>query len=96
MTPYSPASFNQPRNALLIGAPPPVPSPQPGPAHLPTLLASTIGHAALLSDTPGKWASTIAMLKKNGVDPKGYEDFEKGRPAAMAAAGTPAPQEEDE
>jgi hypothetical protein len=41
----------------------------------------------MLADTPEKWASTIAMLKRNGVDPEGFEDFEKGRPAAMAAAG---------
>jgi hypothetical protein len=63
---------------------------------MPVLLASTIGHAALLSDTPSKWASTLAMLKRHGVDPEGYEDFDKGRPAAMAAAGTPAPADETE
>jgi len=99
MTPYSTAPTIQPRNALLIGLAQPTASPQAvqrAPTNLPTLLASTIGHAALLSDTPGKWASTIEMLKQNGVDPKGYEDFDKGRPAAMAAAGTQAPQEEPE
>jgi len=63
---------------------------------MPVLLASAIGHAALLSDTPAKWASTIAMLRQHGVDPEGYENFEKGRPAAIAAAGTPAPAEADE
>ncbi len=51
------------------------------------LLAGAIGHAAVLSDTPGKWAATIAMLRRHGIDPEGYEDFEKGRPLAIAAAG---------
>ncbi|MGO9171973.1 MAG: hypothetical protein ACLP7P_08425 [Rhodomicrobium sp.] len=57
------------------------------PLNLSVLLAIVISHAALLSDTPDKWASTIAVLRQNGVDPRGYEDFEKGRPAAMEAAG---------
>ena len=93
------APSQPPRNALLIpvaqGAPAPQPAPRT-PANMPVLLASAIGHAALLSDTPAKWASTIAMLRQHGVDPEGYENFEKGRPAAIAAAGTPAPAEADE
>ena len=51
------------------------------------LLRSAIGHAAVLSDTPEKWAATIDLLKQHGVDPGGYEDFEKGRSAAIAASG---------
>lgn len=51
------------------------------------LLARVVGHAAVLSDTPEKWASTIAMLRQHGIDPEGYEDFEKGRASAIAAAG---------
>lgn len=86
-----------PRNALLIpvahAAPAPKPAPR-APTNMPVLLASAIGHAAMLSDTPAKWAATIAMLKRHGVDPQGYEDFEKGRHAAMAAAGTPAPSDD--
>jgi hypothetical protein len=87
---------NPSRNALIVAAPTPVQASQSGRTHpnLPALLANTIGHAALLSDTPEKWASTIAMLRQNGVDPQGYADFAKGRPAAMAAAGTPAPEQE--
>ena len=34
-----------------------------------------------------KWAATIDLLKQHGVDPDGYEDFEKGRSAAIAASG---------
>jgi hypothetical protein len=73
----------QPQNALL---------PNRAPAALPLavhnqLLRSTIGHAAVLSDTPEKWAATIDLLKQHGVDPGGYEDFEKGRSAAIAASG---------
>ncbi len=86
-----------PHNALTGAAPQAVQPSQSGrgsPSNIPALLASTIGHAALLSDTPEKWASTIAMLRQNGVDPHGYADFEKGRTAAMAAAGTPAPEQE--
>jgi hypothetical protein len=87
-----------PRNALIGASGQPALAPPPGERapNLPSLLASTIGHAAVLSDTPAKWASTIAMLKQNGVDPAGYEDFEKGRSAAMAAAGTPAPVEDQQ
>lgn len=99
MTPSVTAPAAAPRNALIApvaqSAPLYQPASRPQP-NLPSLLASTIGHAALLSDTPEKWASTVAMLRQNGVDPQGFEDFEKGRPAAMAAAGTPAPKEEGE
>jgi hypothetical protein len=84
------------RNALLAGLEQSAqPAPRPSIA-LSGLLANAIGHAALLSDTPEKWESTIAMLKQNGVDPHGFEDFEKGRPAALAAAGVAAPQEQGE
>ncbi|MGO9485895.1 MAG: hypothetical protein ACLPX9_15125 [Rhodomicrobium sp.] len=96
MTPSSAAPSIPARNALIAGVPQSArPAPRM-PANVPGLLASTIGHAALLSDTPSKWASTIDMLKQNGVDPQGYEDFEKGRPAAMAAAGTQAPQDDED
>jgi hypothetical protein len=80
------------RNALIGAAPRPGQNPgAAAPASLSALLAGTIGHAAMLADTPEKWASTIAMLKRNGVDPEGFEDFEKGRPAAMVAAGISMP-----
>jgi hypothetical protein len=99
MPPFSADPAVAPRNALLALAPQPI-EPNPpqsrAPLNLHALVAGTIGHAAILSDTPDKWASTIAMLKQNGVDPHGFEDFEKGRPAAIAAAGMPIPQEEDE
>ncbi len=76
------------RNALAAALPAAVSgraSALPSPAAV--LLARAIGHAAALSDTPEKWASTIEMLRRNGVDPEGYESFEKGRPAALAASG---------
>jgi hypothetical protein len=97
MPPLNAAPVNAPRNALLALAPEPVqPSPPQAraPMNFQALLAGTIAHAAMLSDTPAKWASTIAMLRQNGVDPHGFEDFEKGRPAAMVAAGMQMPQEE--
>jgi hypothetical protein len=99
MTPNMLVPDIRPRNALLEAAAPPAPAPQPVrqmPLNTPALLASTIGHAALLSDTPEKWASTIAMLRQNGVDPEHYADFEKGRPAAMAATGIAGPERETE
>ncbi len=96
MTSYPAASSVRPRNALVAAAAHAAQPSSRTPANLPGLLASTIGHAALLSDTPAKWESTLAMLKRNGVDPQGFEDFEKGRLAAMAAAGTPTPQEQSE
>jgi hypothetical protein len=92
-----PAPVPIPRNALLIGIAQPSPQPAPSaPEYLSSALASAIGHAALLSDTPEKWASTVDMLKQSGIDPRGYEDFEKGRLAAMAAAGTQPPQADTE
>jgi hypothetical protein len=58
------------------------------------LLRSTIGHAAVLSDTPEKWAATLALLKGHGVNPEGYEDFDKGRSLAISASGVaPEPEE---
>jgi hypothetical protein len=81
----SPRERSQPQNALLAStarAPTGLP-----PAAQSQLLRSAIGHAAVLSDTPEKWAATIGMLKQHGVDPAGFEDFEKGRPAAIAASG---------
>jgi hypothetical protein len=82
-----------PRNALLAGAGEPRPAAPRKALDMHGLLANAIGHAASLSDTPEKWEATIAMLKQNGVDPSGFEDFKKGRPAAMAAAGLSALQE---
>jgi hypothetical protein len=76
-----------PRNALIPNASHPTSRPRRAPMDLAPLLATAIGHAALLSDTPEKWASTIEMLRQNGVDPEGYADFEKGRPAALSAVG---------
>jgi hypothetical protein len=87
MTPDMLTPGIEPRNALIEAAAPPALAPSRAALNVPALLASTIGHAALLSDTPEKWASTIAMLRQNGVDPEHFADFEKGRPAAMAAAG---------
>jgi hypothetical protein len=57
------------------------------PAAQAQLLRGAIGHAAVLSDTPEKWAATVALLKQHGVDPAGYDDFEKGRALAIAASG---------
>jgi hypothetical protein len=97
MTPNMLAPGFQSRNALIAPAAPQAPasqSPCRAPLNTQALLASTIGHAALLSDTPEKWASTIAVLRQNGVDPEHYVDFEKGRPAAMAAAGVPGLERE--
>jgi hypothetical protein len=50
----------------------------------------------MLSDTPEKWEATLEMLKRNGVDPSGYEDFDKGRALAMAAVGGAAPEHKQE
>jgi hypothetical protein len=81
----------QPRNALLgrtrnhsqsHGA-----SAHLSPAAQAQLLRCAIGHAAVLSDTPEKWAATIVLLKQHGVDPTGYDDFDKGRPLAIEASG---------
>ena len=57
------------------------------PASQSQLLRVMIGRAAVLSDTPEKWAETVELLKRHGVDPVGFEDFEEGRPAAIAASG---------
>jgi hypothetical protein len=63
-------------------------NPRPlSPAVQAQLLRSAIGHAAVLSDTPEKWAATIALLKQHGVDAAGFDDFEEGRPLAIAASG---------
>jgi hypothetical protein len=90
-----PPAGAQPRNALVAPLRQDIAAAQSKrgtPSNLPALLATTIGHTALLSDTPEKWASTIAMLRQNGVDPEGYADFDKGRSAAMAAAGIKPPE----
>ena len=102
-TPPSQTNFTsqdfQPRNALLLGAQPVSaarPAPLP-PLAQSQLLRSAIGHAAILSDTPEKWAATIELLKQHGVDPAGYEDFEKGRLSAIAASGAaPRPRLQDD
>jgi hypothetical protein len=83
----SPRQRFQPQNALLSAAPADRPPATLPPAVQGQLLRSAIGHAAVLSDTPEKWAATIDLLKQHGVDPVGYEDFEKGRSAAIAASG---------
>ncbi|MGA7323656.1 MAG: hypothetical protein WBX25_04045 [Rhodomicrobium sp.] len=88
-----------PRNALIASAAQIAPAPQAaanGRPSLPALLATTIGHAAVLSDTPEKWAGTIAMLRQNGVNPAGYEDFEKGRTTAIQHSGITLPQSEED
>ncbi len=80
----SPRQRFQQQNALAPSGRPPATLP---PAVQDQLLRSAIGHAAVLSDTPEKWAAMIDLLKQHGVDPVGYEDFEKGRSAAIAASG---------
>ena len=93
----SPRQRLQPQNALLPAGPVDRPSAAVPPAVHSQLLRSAIGHAAVLSDTPEKWAATIDLLKQHGVDPVGFEDFEKGRSAAIAASGiAPHPNEQDE
>ncbi len=83
----SPRQRLQPQNALLGYAPAArAPAGFP-PAAQSQLLRSAIGHAAVLSDTPEKWAATIDLLRQHGVDPVGFEDFQKGRLAAIAASG---------
>ncbi len=82
----------QPRNALLQGDrnaqnTPPNPRGALVPELQRSLLSNVIGHAAVLSDTPEKWATTIDLLKQLGVDPAGYEDFGKGRKLAIAESG---------
>lgn len=82
------ASPRQPRNALL-GRHFAAHAGRRGltPASQSQLLRVMIGRAAALSDTPEKWAETVELLKRHGVDPVGFEDFEEGRPAAIAASG---------
>jgi hypothetical protein len=88
MTVYPNSPAMPQRNALIASpAGPASPSAAPTKPTLAAVLAGAIGHAAVLSDTPEKWARTIDMLKQNGIDPEGYEDFEKGRAAAIAAVG---------
>ncbi len=83
----SPRQRSQPQNALLASAPAARAPAGLHPAAQSQLLRSAIGHAAVLSDTPEKWAATIDLLQQHGIDPVGYEDFEKGRPLAIAASG---------
>jgi hypothetical protein len=47
-------------------------------------LRNAIVHAAQLADTPEKWSGFISMLRANGIDPGGYEDFDEGRAKALA------------
>ncbi|MBI4723921.1 MAG: hypothetical protein HY765_02650 [Rhodomicrobium sp.] len=89
----SSTTAQRPRNALISPVVPPDPASAPAPGFPAALLASMIGHAALLSDTPEKWASTIAMLRQNGVDPQGYDDFKKGRMTAIEHSGIPLSQD---
>ena len=77
----------QPQNALLASAPAARAPAGLHPAAQSQLLRSAIGHAAVLSDTPEKWAATIDLLQQHGIDPVGFGDFEKGRPLAIAASG---------
>jgi hypothetical protein len=93
----SPRQRSQSQNALLAAAPVARASGTLPPAVHDQLLRSAIGHAAVLSDTPEKWAATIDLLKQHGVDPVGFEDFGKGRSAAIAASGvTPFSQPDPE
>jgi hypothetical protein len=91
---------SQQRNSLIPGTASPSSPAQPLQEAHPSVpaawLANTIGHAAVLSDTPDKWEQTVAMLRKTGINPEGYEDFQKGRAAAMAATGFLPPQNETE
>ena len=80
MTPSSAAPSIPARNALIAGVPQ---SPRPAPRmpqNVSGLLASTIGHAALLSDTPSKWASTIDMLSRTASIPKDTKISKRGVP----------------
>ncbi len=90
----------EPRNALAGGAQHHSPARRGphrlSPAFQAQLLRSAIGHAAVLSDTPEKWAATLALLKQHGVDATGYDDFDTGRPLAIAASGVaPLPDSEE-
>ena len=94
MNSYPAAPAAHPCNALLTGAGAAPRQETRKAVNMHGLLAGTIGHAAALSDTPVKWETTIAMLKRHGVDPAGFEDFKNGRLAAMSAAGLEAPGDE--
>jgi hypothetical protein len=50
-------------------------------------IAALIGRAAVLSDTPEKWAELIGILKHYGLDTLGFDDFKYGRPRVLAMAG---------
>lgn len=52
---------------------------------VPHFLGEMIARAAELSDSPEKWAKTLVIIRRNGVDPAGYEDFENGRLAIISA-----------
>lgn len=98
MTPHMNAGAPSPLQNALLGSARTQPRTEPrlSLSHVAQakLLRSTIGRAAVLSDTPEKWASTVALLKEHGVNPEGYEDFDKGRPLAISASGAaPEPEE---
>ena len=57
-----------------------------GPDMARMVLRNLISHSALLSDTPEKWDATLAVMRNSGIDPSGFEDFEKGRARAMAGS----------
>jgi hypothetical protein len=59
----------------------------PGSFNPATAFVEILGQCAVLSDTPEKWASTVALLDRNGIDPTGFVDFERGRHNAIEAAG---------
>jgi hypothetical protein len=86
------AASGQPVNALAPATPQSAPVQQQGVQGSDmarTVLRNLISHSALLSDTPEKWDATLAMMRNSGIDPSGFEDFEKGRARAVAAAGFP-------
>ncbi len=86
------------RNALLHGASSPHgnSAPPSAPSIAAALITNAIAHAAMLSDTPEKWTATLDMLRRNGIDPSGYEDFKKGRALAIAAGDGTAPEPAEE
>lgn len=91
----APAQSGPQRNSLIpdvaVLAQPAPNSPAAHPNVPAAWLANAIDHAAVLSDTPDKWAQTVGLLKRIGIDPDGFEDFHKGRTAAMAATGMLSP-----
>jgi len=46
-----------------------------------------LGNLALMAQTPEDWSRAIAAAQSHGIDTKGFDDFETGRPAAIALAG---------